>query len=801
VFNFLGAAICRIGPIFLVAWIALLVTLHVTAPPWNEVAQDREFGFLPESAPTRQGQALFKRAFPEDKQASNVVIVVSRADEELRDEDRAFVKEVVKPALTRLAAEEGGLADKDEGAGETGQALIVAAIRTLDDSGSGALLISANRRATLVVIELTTELLEERNWPILDKVETLIAHWHAQGQIPTDLHLNLIGSATVGRDLTLGQRQSSQATEFWTIVIVIVILVLIYRAPFLALIPLTSVFVATQISLKLLSLLAQAGMVTLFEGIEIYITVILYGTGVDYCLFLIARYQEERERGADWSVALAKAIGHVGPALAASAATVIFGIGMMVFAQFGKFHHAGIAVAISLAISLCVVLTFTTSLLRLAGRWAFWPRTLADSAEAMPGDGHRWLPRFLSWNALGDALLRRPAMIWLVTVLLMAPLAVGGFVFADHVDYDFVRRLPPTAPSVAGTDALQKDFPAGAGGTITVLIYHPQLDFLAPDGKGQIELSVLTDRIRRQHAPLQLADIRSLWQPLGIGMAGRQATGAPLEEINRGWRRALKHYISNAGDLKGHVTRIELTMLQDPMSRQGIASLNQLEETIRSELSGELRDAKLFFLGVTADMRDLRQITGSDQVRIQLLVVACVLVILILLLRRAAVSLYLIASVLFSYFATLGATLLLFWQLDPDGFVGLDWKVPIFLFTILVAIGEDYNIFLMTRVAEEQAQHGPVAGIRVAVVQTGRIITSCGIIMAGTFTSLLSGSMEDLRHLGFALAFGVLVDTLVVRPILVPAFLIVLERGRIVWQKLSAVLEKVPGSEQSASRH
>jgi RND superfamily putative drug exporter len=167
-------------------------------------------------------------------------------------------------------------------------------------------------------------------------------------------------------------------------VIVVVILLLVYRAPFLALIPLATVFMATQISLKLLSHLAQLGLVTLFEGIEIYITIILYGTGVDYCLFLIARYQEEYERGADSSEALKNAIGHIGPALVASAATVMCGIGMMVFAKFGKFHHAGISVAFSVAVSLCVVLTFTTSILRLAGRWAFWPRVIMPRTEDTP---------------------------------------------------------------------------------------------------------------------------------------------------------------------------------------------------------------------------------------------------------------------------------------------------------------------------------------------------------------------------------------------------------------------------------
>src|SRR5439155_5278453 len=133
---------------------------------------------------------------------------------------------------------------------------------------------------------------------------------------------------------------------------------------------------------------------------------------------------------------------------------------------------------------------------------------------------------------------------------------------------------------------------------------------------------------------------------------------------------------------------------------------------------------------------DLARVTQEDRTRIQWLVLGCVLLILIVLLRRFVVSLYLLLSVLFSYYVALGVTFVVFWLLNPEGFSGIDWKVAIFLFTILIAVGEDYNIFLMARVHEEQQGHGPVGGITAALTRTGPIITSCGIIMAGTFASL-----------------------------------------------------------------
>jgi RND superfamily putative drug exporter len=151
----------------------------------------------------------------------------------------------------------------------------------------------------------------------------------------------------------------------------------------------------------------------------------------------------------------------------------------------------------------------------------------------------------------------------------------------------------------------------------------------------------------------------------------------------------------------------------------------------------------------------------------------------VVLLRQITIPVYLILSVFFSYLVTLGATFTFFFALDPSGFAGLDWKVPTFLFSILIAVGEDYNIFLMTRIREEQVTHGPVKGVAVALTKTGSIISSCGIIMAGTFSSLMAGTLSGMHQLGFALAFGVLLDTFVVRPILVPAFLVLYYEGRL----------------------
>ena len=195
--------------------------------------------------------------------------------------------------------------------------------------------------------------------------------------------------------------------------------------------------------------------------------------------------------------------------------------------------------------------------------------------------------------------------------------------------------------------------------------------------------------------------------------------------------------------------------------------------------------------GSSSSVHDLKRVTTADEHRMYVLVTLGVYAVLVLLLRRPGISLYLIATVVIGYLASLGLTDLVFHSLHrgPDPWGGLDWTVGFFLFVILVAVGEDYNILLMARVIEEERKYGTTDGTRRAVASTGGIISSCGLIMAGTFGSMLTGSLTSLRELGFALGLGVLLDTFLVRPILVPAFVVLLDRIKTGRRTVSGPVE------------
>jgi len=787
-----GQQIARFWPVVLLLWLGAVVVAGSLAPALESVAQTGEFAFLPVDSPSRIAEQRFAAAFPDQAQASTIAVVVRRHAQALTAADLDFIDDGVDPTETepgtdlvdRLQAllnqsivkpEQGDLATPTD-----------VEIITFRDRSVGKLLQSADEQASLLMINLPTEFLDSANGPAIHAIEALLFHDERfQQEIPAGLEVFLSGTAVVGRDMLQTARDSAKATEHLTIFLVIVLLILIYRAPLLALVPLITVFVSVKLAMSCLCLMAEQGWVVLFTGIESYVTVLLYGAGVDYCLFLIARYKEEIDTGILPRTALVDSLGYVGAAIAASAGTVICGIGMMIFAEFGKFHDAGIAISFGLVIVLCASLTLTPALLCSTGIHVFWPQHKI-TGQASPAESANWLQQM--WEGVSHLLLKRPGWLWLGCLAAMIPFGLVGAWFYTDLSYGLLSDLPKTARSVVGTNVVRHHFPDGLTGPITVLIDAPELDFTdVTTTEGGIDvIERLSESLSSQGARFGLADVRSVAYPLGGENGLRSIRNPAVYRIT--FDRALKNYVAVSPETEpSHLTRLELITDADPFAQNSIREFTQLEADLQSVWQQVSKTpAKFYLLGPTASIRDLKTVTDRDQVRIDLLVTGGVFVILVVLLRQPAVCVYLILSVLLSYLVTLGVTYLAFWFWDGAEFAGLDWKVPMFLFTILIAVGEDYNIFLMSRVAEEQAKRGRVAGILHALTCTGRIISSCGIIMAGTFASLAAGSLKGMSQLGFALAFGVLLDTFVVRTILVPAYLVLIESGR--WGSISTWL-------------
>lgn len=826
----LGKLIARIPVLTLVLWFVLSTGIISTAPPIASVVQEGELSFLPPDASSRRAEDLYRDAFPpkdvlsedgasietpveQDPLGSNVVIVLFRENlpSGISVEDRKFIDEVLVPELEKIAASSPPGRHFD--ATTTYQEIpadeqVVQNISTPKDSRMGILLTSRDAHATLVVLELKSEFLNRQNALVIERIEELLSSQEFLDQKPIGLAFALSGSAVVGRDILRAEMQSVSRTDFLTKFLVIILLLMIYRAPILALVPLITVGLSVELTLALLSYFAKLGWIGLFSGLEIYVTVVVYGAGVDYCLFLISRYKEELDKGTSFQEAIVNSVQYVGAALATSAGTSIVGIGMMGFAEFGKFRQAGFAISFGLFVAVVCALTFTPALLLVFRKWIFWPDIRREELRS----SETWLPsqtlwtrlgdqRLLeaAWNRIADALHQRPTLIFATVVGLMIPFSLIGFYYQDNLNYGLLSDLPDDEPSVVGARAIQNHFPAGITGPVTVLLKFDQQALKeAYDGQDLTNVptseklneaitNVLQEKLPSLDEPdFRIADYRNQSVPLGTSTQAQTylselVSTNPRPLVAKNVLRNFKHrtYTSTNGPLAGQVMRMDFVLSSDPFQKIAIGKLADIEKVVLESIPQAFRSStEIFTLGQTAGIRDLKEATDRDRVRIADLVVLSVYIVLVALIRHPAICAYLLISVVFSYFVTLGATLTVFYLRDPAEFNGIDWKVPVYLFTILIAMGEDYNILLMARVQEEQKTHGRIPGILIALAKTGSIISSCGIIMAGTFASLMSGSLLAMVQLGFALTFGVLLDTFVVRPVLVPAYLILLYQGR-----------------------
>lgn len=686
-------------------------------------------------------------------------------------------------------------------------------------------------RARLVVLQSDAELAATHNIDFLAAIHDQVAATQAvhQGLLRPGLEILATGSAAIGGETLTAARDAIRYTEWFTVLIILAILILVYRSPLLIAIPLVSIGLAVAVSTGTIAWLtvgSQAGWLPglnmrVFTTSRIFLFVILFGAGTDYCLFLIARVREEVTQW-PWEVAIARGLSGVSSALLGSGLTTIIGLGMLWIAEFGKYHHTGPMIAICLLIGLAVCMTLTPAMLYLIGPKVFWPQSynaVSAKVESKPGSmtdspveemvSIATQPAYLPigqkpgdspaglWGMIALRLTTRPGLALVVGFgLLMFP-AVYGWIHEDNVTYDISSQLAASAESRRGFRKLDEHFGIGEVNPTTVLVIHQE----------KRSMDELVNQARELSRQMYLLDgvsgVRSADDPLGDFPPDRAMS---LLRKDAWERRALRthrisqgHFFSSAPEFDGRLVRLDVVMDGNPFdvrTADRVTAMGNWLKEQTADASTPWADAKVFLAGTTPSIIDLRAVTLSDHRRIKIAVVIAVFLVLLVVIRRVILCGYLIATVLLSYYATLGMTIIFFrWVYGAD-YLGLDWKLPLFLFVILVAIGQDYNVYLVTRILEEQKYRpGWLSALRRAVAKTGGIITACGLVMAGTFFSMTASAwfpaikqwfggdvdmtastLRGIVELGFALGLGVLVDTFYVRTFLVPSFVAMFDR-------------------------
>ncbi|MEW4452896.1 MMPL family transporter [Bremerella sp. JC817] len=651
----------------------------------------------------------------------------------------------------------------------------------------GDMLTSKDGHAVLVVVESRNEFMATDNIRVLQEASQYVETWRKKADEAGLKHLQIgvTGNAAIGGEMLLAAKESIANTELYTILLVIVILLVIYRTPMMLTVPLLSIAVSFIISSWLVALLTQVHLLPgmdwfdfkVFKTSRIFIVVILFGAGTDFCLFLIGRYREELAACRDHQLAISKALAGVGEALTASAMTTVVGLGMMFFADFEKYRNSGPAIGLCLLVTLLTCLTLAPAIMKFLGPLLFWPWGDTDQfVEKSRPVSAAW------WDQISHWVCYRPGLTLTVVVLLLGIVGVPSIYRrittgdAIPVSYDLFGDLGNDRMAKQTALQIRKHFPLGESGPMTILLVNPTGQFSTWEGKKFISDIATTihgsdediERVFTSEQPLGDAPTRYSFSSRGIGKLMRKS--------HRGTK---DFFLAENEQLGGQIALVRVLFDCNPFSNEAIDLLQKVQQDITAKIETmppPWNETKIFVQGTTPSIRDLMIVTRRDQKRIEIGVIVAVFLVLLVILRRPMVCAYMILSVLFSYYVTLGITETFFRFVYADTYQALDWKVPLFLFVILAAIGQDYNVYLATRVFEEQKRLGLRQGLLRGISTTGGIITSCGLVMAGTFASMCMGTLLGVIEIGFALTVGVLLDTFVVRTVMLPCFLALMNR-------------------------
>jgi len=735
--------VARTPWLWICVWPLAALAIWTTAPRIPTLLVDDDNGFLPSDMPSHRAFEKLQADFPDHAPASRVAVVFVR-ESGLTEADRDTVA-----GLARSLADQ---AEKQDW--QVRAAVLTPYLRPLLESSNG--------KAAVVLVDLPAQVLTHNT------VNRTRAVQRAVADLPSDegLEIQVTGGGALAELLDANTKRDVDRTTLWAFAAVTLILLLIYRSPIAMLLPVVTIALSLMVSLGLLGWAATAGW-PINGLVEMFIIVILVGSGVDYCLFLFARFTEEMRIAADVCRAVEIAVARSGGAILASAGTNAVGLATLALGRNRDLYTSGPTIAAAICIATLAVLTLAPAMIRLTGHQLFWP------ARLRTGDPEQ----SRLWTVVARLATCRPVTVMVIVLgALIAPAAVGARVTPL---YDSYEEYPADSAFVRGARLYEHHFfdSQGVSEQSFIITTDARLDSDSTLPALHRALDAVAAAFDDQFPVLYQRD---LGDPLGIEREKANDTNtSPATDLTHSLtaRLAQDYYVGKSG----RSTRIDYAVRVAPRSIEAMEMLPKLRATARRavEQSGLLQAVggstlRLDVAGDTALYADIRALRSRDFGIIAVAAIVLIYLILLVLTRSAAQSLILVAATLLTYLGTYGLTWLIFHY--GFGVTSLNYQISFLLFVIILALGQDYNIYVVTRIREQLGTEPPKEAIATAVSRTGGVVSSCGIIMAAAFASMFSGSLLIMKEFAVALSMGILMDTFIIRPLLVPAGILLLSR-------------------------
>jgi len=687
------------------AWLVAAVVMMPLGSKLGDETKDDTASFLPESAESTRVVETLDSKFP--AQETSQGLIVYQRDGGLTEADKQTIAEDAK-ALEQLARpyqEALKARGGDVDSSEFELPLTQPPQQPFGDGRPVKGVVAADESLAYTVVVVPTNFDKSADWGKLVRDTT--------GSEADGMQIKLTGDLGFNTDADEVFSDIDTKLLLATVLLVLVLLGAIYRAILVALSPLIVVFFAYTIAQGFIYLLAKSGATVSSNSTSILI-VLMFGVGTDYCLLLVSRLREELRRTEDKHDAMVHALSRSGPAILASGLTVTLAMLVLLFADSRNTSTLGPVAAIGVFSAMLAGLTLLPALLTIFGRRGFWPRR--KTVEYDPAGATE--VKVGAWRRFGDRVLHRPGPALAISLSVFVAGALGLIAF--KVDYSTTTFFKKSVESVEGFKELEEAFPPGVLAPMTMLVQSDS----GPVDQAQVDSAITA--AERVDGVASAAD------------TGQRSTDGTIAAAN-------------------------VVLDGDPYTKASLAIVPHLREVV----AGSALSASTEVGGGTAIQYDFDQATERDLKVIVPLALVVITIILAVLLQALVAPLVLIASVILSFLCTLGISVLFIRFVVGDA--GFDASIPTFAFIFLVALGIDYTIFLMARVREEARLHGTREGMLRAITATGPVITSAGVILAGTFSVLMTLPVTFTFDLGFMVALGILLDTFIVRTIMVPA--------------------------------
>ncbi|GGV14838.1 membrane protein [Actinomadura cremea] len=674
----------------IVAWLAAAVVIIAFSPKLTTESDQGEF--LPSGYESVQAAELSADAFPQQAEASSLIVVQRTDGGKITPQDSAKIAEAAKT----LTAEK---------------------YPTVQGFLTGPEAVAPNKSIQLITVpmELATGAeAQDQSQAIKDLRQKL------PDVLGSDLEAKVGGDIAMFVDNEDSFTQSFALITIATFALIIGLILLIFRAPLAAILPIIVIIATEQMSM---GLIGSASKLLDFSGddsLQIILTIVLFGVGADYYLFVLFRYRELLRAGVERKEALIQAVERVGEVITSAAAAIAATFVVLMLASFGIFAAWGPSLAIGVLVMGITSLTVFPALLSILGTAVFWP-----------SKAWKKQPKGTVSTKLGALVGKRPAIVALAAAAVMIALSTGVFGFKSN--YDFQSSFPQDTESAQAIKDMEKGFPAGQTRPVEVMVQ-------STDGQ-----------------PLTKAELDAFGQEAksldGVGGVGPAELGQDPK-----------------------VGRVNLLLDGNPVSNESI-------NLVKDELNPAVHDlapegTKVYVGGEAAIYADINKVVNRDLSVILPVAGVLIAVILLLLLRSVVAPLYLVPAVLLGFAATLGSAVFVFQGLLGEP--GEIFHLPIMLYLFVLAIGTDYNILMTARLREEAKEgHPPRKAAALAVQHGGPTVAAAGLILAGTFSVMLLASVSMLQQMGFSIALGIALSAFVMAIFLVPGITALL--GNRAW--------------------